>query len=287
MKKLCIPLLCILLLCAPALPATAEPTASGLVNFAQEALGSGYIFGAYGQTNTARFRNGRAELYPQYAPLIQRFSAAWDGLPAYDCIGLFKAYILATGAQVAIRDINTTAAWALWVDAWGPLEGAQLAPGTALFRVEGPRMLVKHIGIYVGDGRVIHARGTRWGVVEDILPNVFTHWATLNWLEMDTAQDARAHVTGPFLPTGTLAVVESDSAGRVTVSSTPHEAGKVRPSMGYFADGTLVTVLAVPDEISRLVAGVGEDGRPMEGYVRLTELREAAQVGLLVREEAP
>lgn len=268
--------LCVLMLVyAAARPAVAEPTASGLVSFAREALGCGYIYGAYGQVNTARFRNGRAELYPQYAELIRLFGGTWDGLPAYDCIGLFKAYILSTGAQVDIREANTSNAWAAWVEASGPLEGATLAPGMALFRVEGPRMLVKHIGIYVGEGRVIHARGTRWGVVEDSLPNVFTHWATFKWVAMDTRREERAYVSGPFLPEGALAVVQSDNAGRVTISPTPHEAGKVRPTIGYFSDGAQVAVLGVPDEISRLVSGIAENGRAIEGYVRLTELRGA------------
>ncbi|MDR0929851.1 MAG: hypothetical protein LBM74_09120 [Oscillospiraceae bacterium] len=46
---------------------------------------------------------------------------------------------------------------------------------------------------------------------------------------------------------------------------------------GYFADGTELEVLAVPDEISRQVRGLDAGGRELVGYVRLTELREAGE----------
>ncbi len=265
-----------LVLCAwPLASADALPSASALVAFAQAQVGSGYIFGAYGQISTANFRHGRAELYPDAAKLIFRWADAWDGMPVYDCIGLFKAFMLQTGVPVSTNEVNTTVAWSEWTQEWGLLEGAVLQPGMALFRVEGSRMQVKHIGVYVGDGVAVHARGTRWGVIREKLPVTFTHWARLSWLVYDTPMDERPAVTEPFLPEGTLAVVNSDNAERITVSAVPFEAGKVQPSIGYFEDGALLLVLEVPNEVSRLVMGTDIKERPLTGYVRLVELREA------------
>jgi hypothetical protein len=274
---------CLLVLAAvlfAAFPAPAEgaATASGLIAFAQEQVGNAYIYGAYGQISTDWFRRARADLYPDAAELIALWAAAWDGLPAFDCIGLFKAYAISAGMRdVDVKDINTTKAWYEWTTERGTIEGSTLQPGMALFRVEGTRMLVRHMGIYMGDGRVIHARGTRWGVVEDRLPGVFTHWAKLNWMDYDLPMEQGPAVQGVFLPVGSRAVVNSDDAKPVVVSEIPHEAGKLRFAKGYFADGTELEVLAVPDEISRQVRGLDANGRELVGYVRLTELREAGE----------
>lgn len=178
----------------------AQPPASALLAHAQNVLesGAGYIYGASGQTSTADFRHGRMQLYPEHEQLIRRWGEAWDGLPVYDCIGLLKAFAREREVASIRVDVNTTGAWETWVSDWGVLEGAALTPGMVLFRIEGSRMLVKHVGVYMGSGRVIHARGTRWGVVEDELPNVFTHWAQLHWITYDlppeTVQIGRAHV---------------------------------------------------------------------------------------------
>ena len=215
------------------------PTASGLAAYAKAQIGNAYILGAYGQTSTVNFRYGRAKLYPEAAELIFRWGDAWDGLPAFDCIGLLKAYAQISGATVSIQEVNAADAWQTWLSEWGPLQGAALQPGMAVFRVEGPRMRVVHVGIYVGGGMVVHARGTRWGVILEPLPNVFTHWGRLNWLSYDTAPDPSPTVTGVFLDVGSRAVVDSDDAKPVTVSPIPHESGKLRSSIGHFADGAI------------------------------------------------
>lgn len=253
------------------------PRASDLVAYFVSQVGNGYIWGASGQISTASFRYARAQLNPDAKKLIQKWGDAWDGLPAFDCIGLFKGFIQDVNTQIAVQDVNTTMAWRAWVADWGTLEGAILQPGMALFRVEGSRMRVQHIGLYVGNGKVVHAAGTRWGVVMDDVPNVFTHWARLNWVDYDTAPDAVPAVTRPFLDVGAVAIVQSDDGEPVTVSPIPHESGKLRQSIGFFADGAMLTILEVPDEISRLVEGVDTKGKSLKGYVRTTELRKAAE----------
>ena len=251
-----------------------SPTASGLVAYVKRQVGNAYVMGAYGQISTPNFRYGRAQLYPKSAELIGQWGDAWDGLPAFDCIGLLKAYAQASNAGIAIEGVNAALAWRAWLSDWGPIQGALLQPGMAVFRVEGPRMRVLHVGIYVGGGMVIHARGTRWGVVQEPMPAVFTHWGRLSWLSYDVPPDPAPAVTRAFLDVGSRAVVESDDAKPVTVSPIPHESGKLRQNIGYFADGAILTVVEVPDEISRLVEGIGSRGQALKGYVRTVELRE-------------
>ncbi len=282
MKRTSLFLLCICLCFAQlsaaqgeAVGPAAPATASGLIAFVRSKLGMGYIYSAYGHVSDASFCFGRSEQYPDQAKYIKAYGRQWDGVPAYDCIGLFKAYILSIGAPVSFDGINTGRAWLDWAVEKGSIQDAILQPGMALFRVEGPRNTVKHIGVYVGNGKVIHARGTRWGVVEDMLPDEFTHWARFYWIDYDLPPDTAPAVTDIFLPMGSLAVVQDPLGVRTSVSETPYEASTLRYSIGYFADGTILTVVGVPDEISRLVTGIDIHGNVLSGYVRTTDLREA------------
>ncbi|MEG0766487.1 MAG: hypothetical protein RR482_02120, partial [Clostridia bacterium] len=247
-------------------------TASGLSAYAEAQVGSGYIFGAYGQLCTARFRNGRAELYPNYADLIWKFGEQWDGRAVYDCIGLFKAFAIQGQAPALWEDINVSKAFQLWTSAYGPLEGARLQPGMTLFRMEGSRKLLPHIGIYVGDGWCVHARGTRWGVIKERMPSQFTHWARLNWVEYDTAMEETCYTQRPWLDTGMRALIDTDDLRDAPVFAVPVEAGKRKTNIGNFPCGTVVVVLEVPDEMSRRVTGMDAQGRTLTGYVRLTAL---------------
>ena len=50
-----------------------------------------------------------------------------------------------------------------------------------------------HIGIYIGNGEIIEARGTRNGVIQSsIYDGVFTHWLKIpyiNYLEVEEEEE--------------------------------------------------------------------------------------------------
>ena len=35
---------------------------------------------------------------------------------------------------------------------------------------------MSHTGIYIGNGKVVHAKGSKDGVVLDTMPSTWTHW---------------------------------------------------------------------------------------------------------------
>jgi hypothetical protein len=257
---------------------TALPSASALTAFARETVGSGYIYGASGQTCTIEFRYGRASIYPDMSGLILGVGQQWDGKPVYDCIGLIKAFAATESVDSALltkNEVTTKSAFRLWVSESGPIIDAVLQPGMLLFRIEGG--YPTHVGVYVGEGKVVHARGTRWGVVEEVVPAVFTHWALLKWIDYDLPPDDLPAVTEPFLNAGGRAVVQTVDALPVPVSPVKYTPGSKRPSIGKFADGTVLTVLEVVNDVCRLAEGIDTNGLTLRGHVRLVNLRPAGE----------
>jgi cell wall-associated NlpC family hydrolase len=100
--------------------------------------------------------------------LKYRLGAVSPGL-AFDCSGLVKWVMQAfdvtlprTAAQQARLGIEV------------PKDPEQMLPGDLLFFGRGKR--VTHIGIYVGEGRYVHAANRRKGVVESELARTTPRW---------------------------------------------------------------------------------------------------------------
>jgi hypothetical protein len=67
-----------------------------------------------------------------------------------------------------------------------------------VFRQDNGRMA--HVGVYTGDGRVIHARGHAYGVVENMLDEVrFTHYLIPTGLYDDGLPTLRRGNTGEYV----------------------------------------------------------------------------------------
>ncbi len=88
---------------------------------------------------------------------------------AFDCsglvkwvMGLFEIEMPRTAALQARTGIEL------------PKDPERLLPGDLLYFGKGKR--VTHIGIYVGDGRYVHAANTRSGVIESALPASTSSW---------------------------------------------------------------------------------------------------------------
>lgn len=100
-----------------------------------------------------------------------RYGEKWIGHVVYDCSGLFKAVFEANGGIIAH---GSNSIWDRYCTDKGALkngkrtDGKELLPGTAVFTEteENKKILHNHIGLYIGGGKVIEAKGTQAGVVE-------------------------------------------------------------------------------------------------------------------------
>lgn len=113
-------------------------------------------------------RDSLVRLTRQQVGLRYRLGAVRPGL-AFDCSGLVKWIMSAFDLH-----LPRTAAEQARLGIEVPRDPAHLIPGDLLFFGRGRR--VTHIGIYVGDGRFVHAANRRKGVIESQLPDTIGRW---------------------------------------------------------------------------------------------------------------
>lgn len=113
-------------------------------------------------------RDSLVRLAKQQVGLKYKLGALKPGL-AFDCSGLVKWVMSAFDLK-----LPRTAAEQARLGVEVPKDTAQLLPGDLLFFGRGKR--VTHIGIYVGDGRYVHAANRRKGVIESEVSPPNSRW---------------------------------------------------------------------------------------------------------------
>ena len=159
-----------------------------LVEWAKQAgsHGWGYVWGTYGEVLTRSYYKAKAEQYPEevggYAEFIE---SHWIGGRTADCVGLIKGYgwLNPDTHQVeygtnGMPDIGADTMYANATEK-GTIDTIPEIPGLAVWH-EG------HIGIYIGSGQVIHASGTKVGVIQTpIGSSGWTHWLKIPYINYD------------------------------------------------------------------------------------------------------
>ena len=146
--------------------------------------GWGYVWGTYGQVLTPALLDHKLRQYPegvgQYASVIRE---RWLGGRTADCIGLIKGYgwldpdTLTIGyATNGMPDIGADAMYQA-ASVKGGMDTMPDTPGLAVWKSG-------HIGVYIGNGEVIEAMGTNYGVVKTDLDE--RNWTA--WLEIPYVQ---------------------------------------------------------------------------------------------------
>lgn len=148
-----------------------------------EKAGWGYVWGTYGTVLTRSFYKAKVEQYPEevggYADFIE---ANWLGGRTADCVGFIKGYgwLNPDTHQIeygtnGMPDIGADTMYANATEK-GEIDTIPEIPGLAVWH-QG------HIGIYIGNGEVIEAMGTRYGVVKTQLSSSrWTHWLKIPYI---------------------------------------------------------------------------------------------------------
>lgn len=156
---------------------------------AAEKAGWGYVWGACGQVLTESALASKVSQYPNEVGGQEDFIRThWLGRRCADCVGFIKGYGWLDAETQEIEygtngmpDIGADAMYANATEK-GMIDTIPEIPGLAVWH-EG------HIGIYVGNGQVIHASGTKIGVIQTpIGASGWTHWLKIpyiNYLETE------------------------------------------------------------------------------------------------------
>ena len=156
----------------------AKIKASDLVQYAVNAVGGGYCWGADGQVCSPAVRQELANRTSNTETRNNLLSlcAKWDGKKVWDCSGLFRG---AWRALLKYRSGGATGIYSKWCTEKGTIDSMPDEPGIAVFR--GTPNNMEHVGLYIGNGEVIDARGSAKGVVRGTLESYgrWTHWGRL------------------------------------------------------------------------------------------------------------
>lgn len=166
------------------IPIMHRKTAVGLIAYCEAQLGRPYWYGTFGQVSTQSlyvYNKGRF-------PSMYRAKDFADqmGVKVHDCIGLIKGYMWGKDANDEHPAYATNGFKDYSADMY--LRHAKKKGTMANFPdVAGIAVFMKgHVGVYIGDGWVIEARGHAYGVVKTRLEErKWTHWAYIDEIFYD------------------------------------------------------------------------------------------------------
>lgn len=194
---------------------------SDLIALFQYALDNhwGYIWGAYGQTWTAAKQKAATR------EMTVKYGSKWIGHRVADCSGLVYWAIKLLGGTT-YHGSHTM--FTRWTTARGDLkngkrtDGGVLLPGTAVFKKQKASSGQKsyngynyhHVGLYIGNGTVIEAKGTINGVVTSKVES-WHAWGELKGVDYSGGENSESSGTGV-----SGAPVQPSTADNATVSPT-------------------------------------------------------------------
>jgi len=173
----------------------------GLTDFAKKLLDQSYWYGTYVNPCTESRLQGKTKQYPNHyttdrMPTYRKHIAA--GKICTDCVGLIKGYCWTKDDGTVGYNINgcpDTSANGMY--------NAAKVKGAIKTIPETPGLCVRysgHIGVYIGNGEVIEARGFAYGVVKTQLKDrPWTHWLECPYITYEHAQDIMTTPNNPAI----------------------------------------------------------------------------------------
>ena len=202
--------------------------------FALAHVGDGYIYGATGWPCSPARREQQAKQYPEYRDNIMNVGAKWDGKTCWDCATFTRACAKAGGAALPS---GATSQWRS--GAWRETGTIDQLPEDAVAMLDRQKgEIMQHTGLYLGDGTVIDARGTKYGVVHQAREKyAWTHYAIPKGWE-DAKEEKGEGETMQVM------VVTAESGSTVNLRTRPDKAA---PVLAKVPIGEAVQVLSVED----------------------------------------
>lgn len=174
-------------------------TNEGLVAYANSQLGNPYWYGTFGNfpANESLFNEKRIQYPAQYPPKkwTKESFVVQYGKKVCDCVGLIKGYLMnpTIDASGIVKDPKTASKYNAKYDvsANGMAELAKERGKITTLPETVGLILWKnnHVGIYIGNGYVIEAKGHAYGVVKSrVSDTAWVDWFKCPFIEYKSAK---------------------------------------------------------------------------------------------------
>ena len=220
----------------------AEKTNTGLVAYARAQLGRPYWFGTFGQKATQALYTYNKSRLPGYYTAAD-FPKQY-GQRVHDCAGLIKGYLWSDGPEAApnycsggVPDISADQMKASCTELGG-MSNLPEIPGVLVFAPQ-------HVGVYIGNGEVIEARGHAYGVVQTkVKERSWTSWGKLKYItyEEDNSMEYLGSGTVKlYINTKkkTLAQIQAETGCKAVINGGLFDMSKFKAVAQLKADGTV------------------------------------------------
>ncbi len=220
-------------------------TGKGLAAWAENIYKGGnhvYWWGTYCNPCTNSLLTGKTRQYPEYygdnrQPTYKKHIQ--QGKIATDCVGLIKGYYWELDGVIKYKrdGLPDKGAKGMW--------SASKIKGKIATLPEIPGLLVwtktqGHVGVYVGGGIVVEARGFSTGVQRNKLSaRAFTHWGMCPYIEYTAAETEAARAAMG----STTAAQTPAKAPEAAQEAAKAQGGVNMPTIRNGAQGTAVKVL--------------------------------------------
>jgi hypothetical protein len=189
-------------------------TNTGLIAYAEAQLGLPYWFGTFGNEATEFLYQSNKKRLPAYYTASD-FQSQY-GKRVHDCIGLIKGYLWSDSptavpkyASNGCPDTNAEGMYQSCKEK-GVISTLPEVKGMLLFVKSGSTM--EHVGVYIGNGLAIEAKGHAYGVVKtEVKKRTWTHWGKCPYLEYETEEDDMATIIEKIAESAGITVEETIS----------------------------------------------------------------------------
>lgn len=154
----------------------------------------GYIWGTAGILWTEARQKALEATTDEDRKSGREYGSKWIGHTVTDCSGAFHWGYEQLGGYM-YHGSNTM--WEKYCIAKGEMkngkrtDGETMKPGTAVFVYNATKKKRTHVGLYIGDGHVIEASGTVYGVIMTVATNrKWNEWGELKNMEFDVGGDS-------------------------------------------------------------------------------------------------
>ena len=193
----------------------------------------GYIYGTAGELWTAADQVRMNQTTDSNREFSRKYGSKWIGHHVADCSGLFYWAFKELGSYMYH---GSDTMFRKWTVASGELknglrsDGKELLPGTAVFTYKTATKKYGHVGLYIGNGIVIEAHGTKAGVITSKTTD-WGYWGELKNVdygkEPEPLPEGTAVVTGKRVALRTAPTTQAsiimriDTGKRVEIETPP------------------------------------------------------------------